>query len=512
MLKLAAVFLTFCVCGTAQGPARPAPPKQDVKPEQSAETKEFQAARNETDVQKKAAALEKFLKDHPKSASAQYARRELVTALVKASPERASKWIKRNGKHLAAGDRTRLYEQYANALLAEKQNLKEAEKYASRAVKDAPREDSGLKASAEATLGKVYLAQDRPDRAKRVLAEAVGLNPELSEAFDSLGALAEKSGDAEEALKWYAQAALTRPNKDRKARFAGAYARAKDGESGMEEYLDAEYHRMFPPAHAATYEKTPARSGRVVLVELYTGAGCPPCTAADVAFDGVLERYKREDVAVVVYHEHIPRPDPMANSDTVARWKFQQGRGVPTYGIDGEMMPGGGGARSRAPEIEKRLNGRIEKDLETAPGASLTLAAVNDGGKVTVTAEAGGAASTHAALHVLLLEKLIRYSGENGIRFHPVVVRSIAIFELKDGAIRKTHDFTKEAVNAALKKHIDDFEKHDDRHNKDGTFRFAERRDAVDWNNVAVVAFVQDLESKKVLQAAWADAPAPKGN
>jgi hypothetical protein len=274
----------------------------------------------------------------------------------------------------------------------------------------------------------------------------------------------------------------------------------------MEEYLDAEYHRLFPPSiHAEAYQQGPKRSDRVALVEVYTGAGCPPCAGADLAFDAVLERYSRRDVAVVMYHLHIPRPDPMTNADTVTRWRFQQGRGVPTYGVDGEMSPAGGGGREAAVDIEKSMRKIIDARLETPAGAKLEFEAERQGRTVKVTAKAAGKDAPEAVLTLVLVEKQVRYSGENSIRFHPMVARSIKSFEMKDGSAAAAHSFNFDEIGAALKKHIDDFEKFDERHNKDGSFRFAERRDTVDWSNIGVVAFVQDLKSKKVLQAGWID-------
>ncbi len=539
MWKLTAAFITIALGMPAQDAPKPETPKPDapkpaevVKIELPAETKEFQAALQEKDHGKKVAALEKFLKKHPRSPMAGYASREAVTALVSVSQKRASKWVKKQSKRLDGVDRAELFRHYASTLLNEKRNLEDAEKYAARALKgltwgvyktraenrakqaeraveaddELRRDYDSSAAQMRTTLAQIYLARNKTENAAPLLAEAVKLDPAAPDAVEALGELAEKTGKSDEALKWYTQAVLTRPRAATKAKFAAAYEKVKGASAGANDYLDAEYLKLFPPAHVERYQKTANRSHRVVLAEIYTGAGCPPCVAADVAFDSVLERYKRDDVVVVMYHEHIPRPDPLTNSDTVARWKWQKGRGVPTYGIDGEMMPGGGGPRSTAPGIEKRLRERIDKRLDTAPDGSLEIKAVKNGDKVTVTAKAGGATSKQATLQLLLLEKVVGYAGENGIRFHPMVVRSIATFELKDGTAERTHEFTKDAVNAALRKHADDFEKHDDRHNKDGNFRFAERRDAVDWNNIAVAAFVQDMETNKVLQAAWFDA------
>ena len=56
--------------------------------------------------------------------------------------------------------------------------------------------------------------------------------------------------------------------------------------------LDTEYHKRFPnPVHVEAYKPTAARTDRVVLAEVFTGSGCPPCAGADIAFDAAMERY-----------------------------------------------------------------------------------------------------------------------------------------------------------------------------------------------------------------------------
>jgi hypothetical protein len=521
----------------AQAPAGARPEAARIK--STPESTDFAEARNQKDPERKVTALQTFLAKYPSSERARMARREIAGTLLKLPPDRASQWVKSYGRHAQPLDRADLFQQYARLLLNEKKDLKVAEKCAARALKDtrwpsywaaaqrvaaarkeeAPDKDEALSdygeevASRQSLVGQIYAAQGNPKKARPLLRKAWQGNPTTSaDAASALSDIALKQGDAAEALDWAARAALIRPNKDRKARLTELYAKQKgDGDTAREAYLDALYRKMFPASGEKTkpYAAPPGRTRRIVLAEVYTGAGCPPCVGADVAFDGVLERYPRPDVAVVMYHVHVPRPDPLTNSDTLARWKWQEGRGVPTYGVDGEIIKRGGGGRSYAHVIEDAVAATIDKELQTEPGAALELRVVNDGQHVKVSIRAGQAASKDAALRLVLVEKVVRYSGENGIRFHPMVARSIANLEFTGGAIERDFEFTREAVNAALRKHMDDFEKHDDRHNKDGKFRWSERRDSVDWSNVAVVGFIQDTKTKKVLQALWADAPPP---
>ena len=61
--------------------------------------------------------------------------------------------------------------------------------------------------------------------------------------------------------------------------------------------------------------------------------------------DAAMEHYPRRDVAVLMYHEHIPEPDPLANPSSAQRLTFYDVRGTPTLAIDGETVTGGGQSR-----------------------------------------------------------------------------------------------------------------------------------------------------------------------
>jgi len=108
-------------------------------------------------------------------------------------------------------------------------------------------------------------------------------------------------------------------------------------------------------------------------------------------------------------------------------------------------------------------------------------------------------------VQILLVEKEIRHLGENGVRFHPMVVRAIggekaegyALEPKGKGTFDATFDLA--AVSKALKAHLDDFE------TKRGDFKFSAKRDQINRADLAVVVFVQDDKSKHVLQAAYVD-------
>jgi len=288
-------------------------------------------------------------------------------------------------------------------------------------------------------------------------------------------------------------------------KFYELYRRSHDGTlKGIEELLDARYRKDFPsPMKVEHYTPSATRSERTVLAEVFTGSGCPPCVAADLAFDAYLERYGRKELTVIMYHLHIPLPDPMTNPSTEARAKYYAVNGVPSYAIDGEKNSGGG-SREMTRDFYNRTAPTIEKRLTVAPDARLTLDATGNTAAVKVKATVDEVKrGSKIKLQVALVEEVLRFSGENGVRFHPMVVRSLAgpdaagfpVDASKPTAVEVTFDLAK--ITQELKTHLDEFEAK----RKDDKFAFALKKHEIDPNALSVVAFVQDEDTKQVLQA-----------
>jgi hypothetical protein len=330
--------------------------------------------------------------------------------------------------------------------------------------------------------------------------------------------MAAKSGDDAKALDYLVPVQLSGRAPDAsKTAFETLYKKSHNGSlEGVQALLDTEYIKRFPnPVHPDAYKASENRSGRMVLGEVFTGAGCPPCVAADLAFDAALGRYERKDLAVVMYHQHIPRPDPMTTTDTAARAKFYAVRGVPTYVVDGKDTIGGG-SREMTKGIYDKLIKELESELEIPAAARLRLDASVNGGTVRATASASQAqsASKDLRVQILLVEKELRYTGENGVRFHPMVVRAFGGdkaegYKLEGESGEFSASFDLDTVSKAIKDHLDDYES---KGHRSESFKFSEKKYEIDRGNLAVVAFVQDVKTKKVLQAAWADLGATRAH
>ncbi len=143
----------------------------------------------------------------------------------------------------------------------------------------------------------------------------------------------------------------------------------------LEAGLDKEYLATVPPFKAGTFAGRKSASDRVVVMELFTGAECPPCVAADVAFDALQKTYKRGELVLLQYHLHIPRPDPLTNADTVARAKYYDVYSTPSPLINGTPSDVDGGAMADSEDRYGEYREIIEPLLETPAPCKLTATA-----------------------------------------------------------------------------------------------------------------------------------------
>jgi len=288
-------------------------------------------------------------------------------------------------------------------------------------------------------------------------------------------------------------------NKGGKADDAKKYA----GQIAKLEARDyAEYAKTLP-FKPEVFAGRKGKSDRGVLVELFTGAECPPCAAVDLAFDGLMKAYQPADVIVLQYHLHIPGPDPLTSPDGFTRggdYYADQVRGAPAVFIGGKPGPAGGGPAAAAGKKFISLREPIDAELEKAPGVKLALT-VAKGEKGGFTAKATVAdlekPGEKIMLRFALAEERVRYTGGNGIRYHHMVVRSMPGgpkgFPLAKKTAEQTVSFDPEEIRKELTKYLDDFAR------KEEPFPRADRPLAL--KNLKLIAFVQDDATREVLHA-----------
>ncbi len=273
----------------------------------------------------------------------------------------------------------------------------------------------------------------------------------------------------------------------------------------VEDDLDKEFLKTAVPFKPGPFAGRKGESTRVVLVELFTGAQCPPCVAADVAFDGALETFKPADAVFLEYHLHIPGPDPLTNADTEARAELYGVESTPTMLLDGKALKDIGGYRQHGKDRYETLRKALEKEVETAKGANLKLNVKRDGDKVKLEAQVSGLKKTgdKVRLRFVLVEDVVRYSGGNRQRLHHHVVRAFPGGVRGEALTGKSATKTATVSLADLRKGLQDYLT---AANKKAPFPDDER--PLRLEHLKAVAFVQDDEDKSVLQAAQAEVPA----
>jgi hypothetical protein len=217
----------------------------------------------------------------------------------------------------------------------------------------------------------------------------------------------------------------------------------------LETLLDQEYLATVPPFKPATYSgRKNSEANQVVMMELFTGAQCPPCVAADVAFDALHKTYKHSELVLVQYHMHIPGPDPLTNTDTIARWDYYRKtigadkvRGTPTTIFNGVSKAGGGGGMANSESKYKQYRDIIDEILEEKTPVKLTGHAVRTGSGISINLDVSGVDPAESLkLRTLVVEDVVKYVGGNKLRFHHQVVRSMpggaAGFEIKEKSFK----------------------------------------------------------------------------
>jgi hypothetical protein len=270
----------------------------------------------------------------------------------------------------------------------------------------------------------------------------------------------------------------------------------------LETLIDKEYSAKMPPFKGTEFKGREGKSERAVFMELFTGATCPPCVAADLAFDVLAKTYKANELVLIQYHVHIPGPDPMTNPDTLARWKYYTEaypgkiRGVPSSLFNGAPAAGGGGGVANAEGKYNAYRAVIEPLLEEEAGAKLSASAVRKGDRIDINVEVAGLAKagTDKKLRILLAEETVRYPGSNKIRLHHNVVRAFPGGVEGVGLVRAS---SKHQASIDVSELRGDLNKY-----LDGSGKiFANPARPMELANLKVIAFIQDDETHAIVQA-----------
>ncbi len=532
-------------------------PAQQATAEQTA----FTTARALTDPAQRTAALELFLAQFPASARAALARDALLQTYLDAFPENVAALHAVAVADLAATapglerwlEQARLADLLANAG-TKGADLPDARVWATEAASSltepAYRRQTALlqaryklppptprqlrkqfaqdRATCLAALASVDIREARDAQAAALLAEASRLNPHSAELPLLAAQLALAQGNRQQALQHLLRAAALGPlPQPWPGRLLALFQELEHGDgTALAQRIDQTYRTLYPPVFTLP-KRPPIAGGHPVLLELFTGSDCAPCAGPDLALDSLLGSYTRRDLIALAYDEPIPRPDPLANPDRVARAAFYDVASTPVAFLDGQPVPLLGASREDVQNVVVGLADQLEEQSVLASGLRLTLSVTQTTtGEVqsTVAMELSpvppGTPSDlttgdtslrtlqRATLYLALAEDNVRYTGQNGIRFHRMVVRAMhdlpADTLLASSAATQTVQFDPARLDRDLAAYLADFETHNDRF---GTFRFPTRDLPIDPHHLVVVAWVQDPLTRHILQSAFAPMP-----
>jgi hypothetical protein len=302
--------------------------------------------------------------------------------------------------------------------------------------------------------------------------------------------------------------AAEKPSVQRRVLTVLAQALKKVKKEDEAKEVEARIAKIDISVKAAAFAGRKSKSERVVLVELFTGAQCPPCVAADLAFDGLAKTYKPTEAVLLQYHLHIPGPDPLTNPDSEARQEYYQLGGTPSIYFGGKPKVPGGGSFDDAPELYGEYRKAIEPLLEELTAIKLKVTAKRKGDKIDIAAEVADLEkpSEKMRLRLALVEEEVQYTGGNTLKTHHHVVRDMpggaAGLALKERTAKHTATVDLKALRAKLTKYLDDAGKENPFPNKDRPLALKDLR---------VVAFVQNDQTKEVIEAVEVKVPAEEG-
>ena len=284
---------------------------------------------------------------------------------------------------------------------------------------------------------------------------------------------------------------------------AALYKERTGSAKGLDSYLLSVYRdtvTSFVPDEEKSREAT--KSERVVLLELFTGASCPPCVAADIGTEAIEKSFPHEDVVVLRYHLHIPGPDPLATNATEARQEYYASdiRGTPTVLVNGTQAPFPvGGMYGRSELVYRSLAGMLTTLVMEPTPAEVNLSATVEGDKLHIVAKGSTKekAFDTVKLRIVIAENEIDFPAPNGILEHSMVVRGMP--GGAEGIASKNGEFTfDETISLTeLRDQMNDY-----------LDAFETRRGPVfpsrpgSLKRISVVAFLQDDVTHEILQAA----------
>ncbi|QDV21049.1 hypothetical protein Pan153_57310 [Gimesia panareensis] len=197
---------------------------------------------------------------------------------------------------------------------------------------------------------------------------------------------------------------------------------------GLDEYLTKSFKRFLDSFITKEAKEVDLKKGnRTSLIELFTGGSCPPCVAADLATGVVESSFPASKVIVLRYHQHVPAPDPLTNSDSESRFFFYNHSGTPSIDLNGQQVFGAAGGVEEVESSYKALLEALIPQLSATTDVKIDLSAAAKDGKLDLKANVTGTEKIKEPLRLVavLAEDELHFESPNGINVHDMIVRSM---------------------------------------------------------------------------------------
>jgi uncharacterized glyoxalase superfamily protein PhnB len=364
--------------------------------------------------------------------------------------------------------------------------------------------DAALTLLADASAKKAKAEEVRSWASKAMkLSDGYGHRWQIDLASRIAEALASQKEFAAEAVQYARQAermlgTADDPGVQRRVLSALSQALASAGKADEAKEVEAKLDKI-PLFKYSKYAGRDGKADQVVAIELFTGAECPPCVAADVAFDYLAKTYPGKDVVLMQYHLHIPGPDPLTNADTEARSKYYEIRGTPSIFFNGKADAEGGGRIGAAKAKYDEYVAVIKPLLEKKAKADVKVSAQRKDAKIEITGTVDNLEKPgdDLRLRFVLVEERVKYQGGNKQDTHHYVVRDlpggVKGLALKEKSSKHTATVDLAELRKKLTAYLEGYEKSEG---------FPNKERPLDLKKLKVVALVQNDATKEILQAA----------
>lgn len=199
--------------------------------------------------------------------------------------------------------------------------------------------------------------------------------------------------------------------------------------SGLDDYLNQSYREAIGAFSKEGDKVAPREKGddnKVMLLELFTSGSSAECIAADASIGIVESLFQPTELIVLRYHQHVPSPDPLASREGNERFRYYNGKMIPTMFLNGKGVSHVAGSIDLipvlAPAIKKMVDEAINEKVDMV--FDMTASRLDDEIKVSVSVDnIDDSDGGEYYLRMVLAENEVTFKAGNGIRVHKMVTR-----------------------------------------------------------------------------------------